>query len=225
MNRDYNLEYQTALDYVSRQNFKTSPDFFKNTLGELVHIMQTFHREIDAAKQGGEFTESGIRNTRIKLARKALDDLKARQEKVVILDRRIQGLEGGMKPKPKSTEDALISYLRQREIRDSLKGLDPLEIKALYLQATDNDGFAEVADAIESAPALPGRQPLLSKKDLEEGKRIRLERDNPDAAKEIKELSAVRSVINGFLLPSIKEIETELGQSEDPLAKQATRKE
>jgi hypothetical protein len=225
MERDYDLEFQTSMDFVSRQSFRyAGTDYFRDALGDLVRVMQGFHREIDIAKQSGELTENGMRNLRIKTARKTLGELKARQEKVSVLDNRIRDINSTMKPKPKNMEDKLITYLMHKEIRDSLKGLDPLEVKALYLQATESDGFEEVAEAIESAPALPGRAPMLPKRDIEEGRRIRLERENPEAAREIKELSAIKSVINSFLLPSIKEIETVLGESEDPLAKAAGAK-
>lgn len=221
ISRDYDLEIMTAMEYFNRQNYQTSTEYMKTTLEELAKPMRTFRREVENAERSGELTPNGLRNLKVREARKAWEELKARQEKVSILDRRINDLASSMRHKPKDPEEKLVVFLRQREIRDQLRGMDPLALKAVYLDAVAHDGFDEVAEAIESAPAIPGKGPLLPKRDLEEGRQMRLRRENPDVAKTIDELSAIKSVLNSFIKPSFTELEEVLGPESDPVAKTA----
>jgi hypothetical protein len=219
--RDYDIETSTLLDSFSGGSFKTSYEFMDSNLKGMARIMRGYHSAIEAASKSGEYSAEGLRRLKIREGRKALTDLNAKADTLRTLDKRMADIRSSLKPKHKSPEERLEAYLRGREIRDGLRGLDPLELEVVYLQATEHEGFAEVADAIENAPAIPGRAPLLSKEALAQGREIRLLRDNPEDAQTLNEIKTVKSLLDSFYRPSVKELEDVLGMQDDPIAKMA----
>jgi hypothetical protein len=219
--RDYEMEIASLLDSFNRARLSTEPEFMNSNLRGMANTMRSYHATVEAASKSGEFSEGGLRKLKVREARKALDDLNAKAATIRTLENRMTALRASLKPKHKSPEERLEAYLRQREIRDYLRGLDPLELKVVYQQATEHEGFAEVADAIENAPAIPGKAPLLSKEDLAQGREMRLLRDNPMDAHTLNELKTVKSMLDSFYRPCIKELEETLGILDDPIAKMA----
>ena len=98
-----------------------------------------------------------------------------------------------------SRPDDLVAAFREREVRDHLRTLDPLDIENLYKQAA-KDGDDLLIDAIENAPI-----PFSFKKGAELVEQIRtarLERKFPAQSEKLKDLNLgltnLQSALGGF---------------------------
>lgn len=108
------------------------------------------------------------------------------------------------KPLPSDPAERLAFELRAREIRDSLRSLDPTSRLVLYYDATD----PEVISALELAPPLaqvlrageaPTWSAFIDEEQVRSAKIERVARFNPEAAAECEALEAVHSVYQSAL--------------------------
>ena len=114
------------------------------------------------------------------------------------LDRQIENIEKE-RSLTSSRPDDLVGALREREVRDHLRTLDPLDIENLYKQAA-KDGDDLLIDAIEHSPI-----PFVFEKKAELVEQIRtarLERKFPDQSAKLKDLNFgltnLQSALGGF---------------------------
>lgn len=216
MRTDYRLLIQTHMDQFSKQGFRANTEAIRTNLESLHAAMSQFRLKVEDARASGKYTEAGLRSISTDAAREAKGKLDAfRREHVSVLEKRIQDERAAMKPKAQSSESEVVRYLRQREIRDLLRGMDSLEAYSACIECIDKPGFSEVLDAIESAPTLPGK-PLMKVESLNKLRDLRLQRENPENCAAIAELAFIKEMYNALLVPADNEISEVLG-SEDKI--------
>lgn len=103
-----------------------------------------------------------------------------------------------------SVAEALLTELRAREIRDLLRDQPNADLRAIeaYEEAVEN-GWDEVADAIEASPV-----PLANEDLLRKGMIRRMHKANPELAKKIEHLESahlsVTSTFNDLTVEAMK---------------------
>jgi len=96
---------------------------------------------------------------------------------------------------PNHKELDVLSYLQQRELRDHLYTVDPLEVESMYHTAiAEND--VEIISAIEMAPKF---KPLVQQKLIEKLKTDRLKSLYPDEVSKIETIEAAKGLVSGAL--------------------------
>ena len=119
-------------------------------------------------------------------------------DRLAPLSRQIEAIEKE-RSLSSSRPDDLVAALREREVRDHLRTLDPLDIENLYKDAAKN-GDDLLIDSIENAPI-----PFTFKKGAELVEQIRaarLERKFPEQSAKLKDLNFglknLQSALGGF---------------------------
>lgn len=183
-------------------------------LEQIETVAKTYYDETVAADKSGKYTPAGIDELRKAAARRAFQKLSAFQTQVDQLSQTITVARAGMKPRPKDQTDALISYLREMEIRRRLPLDDSVKLAEIYIKATTAGAF-DVTAAIENCPYIPGLNPgqrwIVDPAIVEDNKERRRYRDNPAEAERIKELESTRSALQAFLNSAIKAIQDDSG--------------
>ena len=165
-------------------------------------------------KSNGEFTVKGKQKAiaaieaelerEVKEWRKPINDMLANQ---------IQQLEGTMQPK-RNRQDDFVAEMRQREIRDYLHGLDPVDLEEKYMSAA-RAGDELFLSAVEESP-IPFT--FATKGLIDRVRLSRLERAYPEEASKVTDLqqarvdvrSAVKSVVSELQREGIKILSEDL---------------
>jgi hypothetical protein len=90
--------------------------------------------------------------------------------------------------------DALLDFLKQAEVRGVLRQRTAAEIAATYREAIES-GNHFVVRCIESDPL----RTLVSPQVVEDGRRRRAERDNPDLSRRLNEIRRKQRALNGVV--------------------------
>lgn len=155
----------------------------------------------DALTAKGKFEQSQ------KIALDAKTTLEAAHREADGYRQHIAQLEGQLRVRPSSKEDALVQYLRDREIRDYYRQKDPVVVQGTY-QSAIAGGHDELAAALENAP--PGAE--LLKPDVKaQGLAARAERQNPEVAAKLKSLRTVLDAVDYVHKDFLRSLETETG--------------
>ena len=86
--------------------------------------------------------------------------------------------------------DKVLEYLQQQELRTALYEMDKEDVFKLYKAANETGENMALVSAIENNP-MNAIKPLLDEKHIEDGRQIRVERENPET---ISELSLVKTM-------------------------------
>jgi len=106
---------------------------------------------------------------------------------------------------PKSSEPDILSYLRERELRDHLYKLDPVELEALYKSAI-SENTVDIIDAIQNAPRV---SPLVSVSLIDGQKSQRLTALFPKEAEEVNMLETAKGLVTGAIVAVKSSLEKE----------------
>lgn len=195
-------------NYGRNAPLRYAPDFVE-TIGGLKPAALKLERDYVALPKG--FINEQLKDETTKWGRRGLETvapLEARATRIRAQSASIAAEAlGAIAPaRPTDPADRLTYELRQREIRDSMRGLDPLERLAIYNTTTD----PEVLEAIETAPPVvtagdSDRLPRLqSFVDPARVAAVRLERVRakaPEAVAQIEDLNALaemfEATVNG----------------------------
>jgi hypothetical protein len=125
----------------------------QENLTEILSHADAFDRRHEAISNDADLTPQGREKALVKLAAKTMEGLKVFDGRAANIRSQATTIERAMFQKaahkrPTDIGERLSYELRQREIRDDLRRLDPIERLNAYLGATD----PEVIDAFETAP-------------------------------------------------------------------------
>jgi hypothetical protein len=121
------------------------------------------------------------------------------------LDGHIGQLEKKRVPPP-MPGDATLNYLREREYRDILRGVDASIVTLKYQQAcaSGTDPFLE--RAVENCPS---GFPLISDpRVIEAGREVRLERQTPEISKQLNDLRSMKACVIHLFETAKREVDT-----------------
>jgi hypothetical protein len=127
--------------------------FGTRVANDVQRLIEDVIDKVDAIKTSGRYTGDGQRAELRLTARAVAEKLNGvRDTTVTELDTQLaEQRAAALKPKAAMTDPALalVRELRQRELRDHLRTLDPLTLNARVKQADDS----ELLDALEGAPS------------------------------------------------------------------------
>src|SRR6185503_10214684 len=112
-------------------------------LAEALAILQEFSRSADANRVDGDLSEKGIARANERAARVAQQKIADFERQRLSGNRELQArigraMSASAAPKRPTDPAERISYeMRQREIRDELRRLEPLQRLNVYLTTTD----------------------------------------------------------------------------------------
>lgn len=119
-------------------------------LDELDAIFVSAKSKIKAIKDSGQYTQKGKQAELVELAKQIEPQVKDWQKVIDGYKEQIRQLNEEMQPK-RNREDDIVAKLRQREIRDYLRTLDPVDLEARFIAAAEQGDELFLA-AIEESP-------------------------------------------------------------------------
>ena len=192
-------------------------DSIQKRLDALDAIWASSVSELKSIKDSGKFSVKGQQDARAELAvevrRKIKDWLTAQNP----LDDQMNQLKNEMQPK-RNRGDDVIGELRQREVKDYLRTLEPLVIEEKYISAA-RAGDELFLSAVEESP-IPFS--FAAQGVVERVKFSRLERAYPEQAKKLADLQTGKANV----FSALRSVEADLNKNglnvaDDPLRDQA----
>jgi len=117
------------------------------------------------------------------------------KEKSLPFDEMASNIKAHMSFKDDSKDD-VITELRSREMRDNIRSkMKPLEVENYYLKCCQNDDNALFVQAVETA--MPPFN-IVKQDIIDRGRQLRLERQHPEKAEQLKQIAATKAVITGL---------------------------
>lgn len=211
------LTIRVLADGLRDQGFsRETVEAVERNLGGIAEAYKAYHTEYEKACREGRHTQKGLRELRktlkqgVENAISEFEDgtLSSIKDAVKSLEARF--LRGEREPAGWKSDtdrlaqniDSLLSFFREKEIRDGLRDKDETEIVAAYIAATDNNSDPLLASAIENAPAA---RPLI--KDpavLQEGRIRRARLSMPDKAAEYDLFTALSKTYD-FVINTVRQ--------------------
>ena len=207
-------------------------DGVRRNLAPVVNAVNGYFQGLEKAEKANTHTPKGLSGLRDKLKGRVEAEIKRFEDNTVSnLDDARSDIEGkferfddGSPTGWKSDNERLIGeiaslkdYMSQKEVRDSLKGVDEAQLTADYFLAVEKDDL--LARAIENSPV-----PMIKDKEiLKEGRMTRARRQMPEKAAQYDQYSTLINVYR-FVTNTIRR---DLGIQTDPhadLIKQASPK-
>lgn len=165
-------------------------DAFEERVTKLQHQVGAYLEKQESIATSGRYSPDGERSER-RLAARAFQEEKLaaiRADTVAKLETQLaEQRAAALKPKTATTDplQAILKEMRQKELRDHLRTLDPLLLRARIKQAVDDGASTDLLEALEGAPAGFGIAPA----DLVEEARVKIaEKNHP----ELGELAQLR---------------------------------
>ena len=190
----------------------------KKTLHQISEVSETFSDKFSEINTSNDLTSSGKQNASKEIGNDVVKALAEVEKDIAGYDTNISNIEKDLLP-PKSAEETVLSYLKEKELRDKISDLDPLERETIYRNAiTDNS--TDVIAAIENAPAL---FPVVSASLIEKLKDERLAALFPDQFEKISTLQTAKGLVTGAIVAVKSSLEKEGIQFpvDDPVKKAA----
>ena len=159
--------------------------------------------KLKAIKSSGKYSIKGQQSERAELVievKKQIKEWLAAQDN---LDDQIRQLENEMSPKRNRVDD-VVGEMRQREIRDVLRTLDPIDVEEKYMSAS-RAGDELFLSAVEESP-VPFS--FAAKGLVEKVRFSRLQRAYPEQATKLADLKIGKANI----LSALKAFEVDLGK-------------
>jgi hypothetical protein len=195
---------------LERRLSKYSQSVMTRAREEVQKPFEAFLEKVEAIRTSGRYTGDGER-AELRLAAEAMferltalrGDTVAKLE-TQLADRRATALQS--KPATDPTT-ALLNELRQRELRDYLRTLDPLRLRARIRQAVSDGANTELLDALEGAPAgFPIAPPGL----VQEARAAIADRDHPELG-ELAALKQTYEYLIGTATEAVKAVSSDFG--------------
>jgi hypothetical protein len=200
---DFDLESGIVLEGL-RNRGGMNPDWadaLRPLAGQLGEIIQRFEQQAGAARNSGEFSQKGLATRLTAIANEARKNLTTATAKELSAyrDRRTHAQQR-MVPANKSGTD-FARELRAWELRTLLRAEDPLVVQIKYEEAI-RMGDHELIEAIHGAPRA---FPLVSDAVRTEQTQVWLESQNPEVAKEARNLTALEETL-GYLVKRAEQL-------------------
>jgi hypothetical protein len=189
---------------------------WRERLTTLQRDRAAFKAKIAEVMGSPDYTQSGRQKRIGELQATMAERLQAEARHLQGYTDHIATLRRSAKPTEKPNElGHVLRYLQLQEIRQDIKRLDPLEIRAIYESKLASEP-SESADlwlaAVEESP-----QPLLPGEILDRGKERRALRAlDPETRQKLADLEALKSAHEHFISLAQREL-----PADDPLARQA----
>ena len=172
--------------------------------GDIENLINFINREIDIIEGDTDLDANAKRSAR----REVLENA-GRKFEVIKTKRTYPVMDEELETKLMNTtvkaDNSLLTFLREREIRDRLIGMTESQIKSHFGESLFDGSNLLLLDAILNAPA--GFEPL-SEATLKKLRRVRAMKLNPEAASELEMTREINSVTRKMLLIVKKELDT-----------------
>ena len=172
--------------------------------GDIENLINFINREIDIIEGDTDLDANAKRSAR----REVLENA-GRKFEVIKTNRTYPVMDEELETKLMNTtvkaDNSLLTFLREREIRDRLIGMTESQIKSHFGETLFDGSNLLLLDAILNAPA--GFEPL-SEATLKKLRRVRAMKLNPEAASELEMTREINSVTRKMLLIVKKELDT-----------------
>lgn len=142
------------------RSWGSSPRQFNYDPEEILEMAGTFDNRIKVIEESREYNHLGKDNRKKEVVIETFGQVSKWGEKMFSgLDGRIDSMRTSirnvtMPPRPKDSNEALLSELRQQEIRRAFEGTDALEAELLFLSSSP-----EIRNALISGPPVVRRTP------------------------------------------------------------------
>ena len=154
---DLKLLLGTHVKTVKTKLPKFADAFEKRVNEELHRPFTAFLDKQEAIRLSGRYTSDGER-AELRLAARAVQEKLAAVKTDTVTKLEAQLAEkraAALKPKAATTEplQAILKEMRQKELRDHLRSLDPLALQTRIRLAVDDGASADLLEALDGAPA------------------------------------------------------------------------
>lgn len=153
---DLKMQFDMELQGHAIANVLTTGqmDTVRTLLASVVDVVREYENGLRAAERSGRFTARGIGEERERLQKIAAAKLAdIEKQSVGGIDARIQfEVQKAFRKETETSEDRLLAYLQEKEMRDLLKFEDPLIVQESYLAAVRNNDNDLYVRAVERAP-------------------------------------------------------------------------
>ena len=159
--------------------------------GDIVNLNNLINKKLTAVNNDITLSEIAKKTARREIIEKAgrkLEVLKSKRNYSSML----KELETKMAGVPEKTEDAVLKFLREKEIRDRLVGMTERQIISHFGDSLFDGSNPLLTDAILNAPA--GFE-ILPEEDLQKLREIRVKKMDPQVAAEIETVRSLEYVI------------------------------
>lgn len=206
--------YMDLYGFIKPQNLKHYDDSAVSKLiNALTLILDERNAKIDATMASNHLTKAG---KEAKVAELNMEANVAIGEvgKDVSFEALTEQINREMKPSDLKTGDPVMDYLQQKEYRDHLRGLDPLEVQVLYRAATESGDDPLLEAAVENAPP---QMPLVEAEIIDQGKLLRSMRINPALVEKMEDADQLQHARDYNL--QIARTAIQMGKDDDAPAK------
>ena len=160
-------------------------------------IVSTFTTQVEQAAKGGKLTQRGLAEHGAQLRAKAFSELEAIEKQIIgPLNQRLEIESKALSGNLAGSGDAGADVLREREVRQYLMNLDPIEREQVYLEAARGGADPLLERAVENAPKL---FKLARPEVIAEGQDARIRRMNPEQWQKLEVLREWRRVSGSYI--------------------------
>lgn len=202
----WQLAVESFLDHTARTG-SFDADILRGVqevVRELRQTMEEYRREVRTIRGSGDYTRQGADAKIAEMSRSYRDRI------LQFMRSRINNRRGALEQAEKSLQtrrepdgDPTLQYWREREVREILRDMDPMEAVSVYLAAASSGKDPLLEAAIESAPRI---RPLVSDEILEKAREARAERLAPEVAARIRDLGVAISTLESARSGAIAEL-------------------
>ena len=200
-------------DLISQQLFyqlensnlnKTQIEQGKETLTKIENIMSDFRSEKARISQDGDLSKQGQATKLAGLSATTGEQLQnIIHHELATFDSRIAQLSEQIRPQNPSSNE-LLEHAMQKEVRDKLYSMDPLEVLGLYKDLSISGADDLTMRAIEQAPA---SFPLIDDPAvIEAGREARGRRQRKEEAELLDQLKSWRATIEAAYMTAKSEL-------------------
>jgi hypothetical protein len=197
LSADIELMASCAVDALSRRCTAEQSAGFEQLGSQLCSVVRNLDTKRLQIVRDPNLTTLGKRAALMKAAQSAHEAIRTMRANSTGYASHLQQIEESLsrdQAASRSTEDRIVSYLREREVRDLLRQMDAIEANRLYVQAAQ-DGNDLLCAAVEQDPL--GR--LVLRESIDANKRTRLLSRDPERAQLHGQLSELAQAWEGLL--------------------------
>lgn len=184
--------------FVSQAQERLHDPAFLRGLGHSKDVLLSIVGDFEMQREAVESDTDLVLSAKSRLTEEAREDALRRVEKVKDLSEQETRLhQKAFSDGPeKSDGQQILEYLKLQEVRQTLVGLDELQLQAL-LQKALAEGQDDLICAVLQSP-VPMLSPEKSEELAERRAFIRLEKENPALLNEFKDLQLINGLVKGM---------------------------
>jgi hypothetical protein len=178
-------------------------NIIEGVYGEIVDLNNFLNKKLDAIENDKDLDDTAKNHARRMVFEKTGRKLELFKNKRDYTSR-LETLEAKLPDEPVQ-EDAVLKFLREKEIRDRLVGMTERQILTHFGESLFDGSKPLIIDAILNAP--PGFE-ILAEEDLEKLRAVRKKRMRPEVAAELEHLRKLNDSIFQMFRLVKKELDT-----------------